>query len=114
MDLNFNWTILGKQGWRFLTKPNNLVNLLYKTRYFPNTRFLDSSLGNNPSFIWRSVWEAKAVVKEGARWMVGSGNKINIIGQPWLTDAHNPYIISDVKAIRQNIIASIMCMDRGE
>lgn len=28
-------------------------------------------MGNNPSYTWRSLWSAKALVMEGSRWRVG-------------------------------------------
>lgn len=64
---DFNLAMLGKQAWRFVTRPNSLVSQLYKARYFPQSSFLDAEMGNNPNFIWRSVWEAKAVIVAGSR-----------------------------------------------
>lgn len=48
---DFNVAILGKQGWRFIIHPISLVSRLYKAKYFPDTDFLQSSLGHSPSFI---------------------------------------------------------------
>lgn len=59
-DLNI--AMLGKQAWRFVTQPNSLVSQLYKAKYFSQVNFLNAQLGNNPSFIWRSIWEARAVI----------------------------------------------------
>lgn len=63
---DFNLAMPGKQGWRFLSKLGSLIAKLFKARYFPNSNFLDATLGNNPSFVWRSIWEAKNLVKSGA------------------------------------------------
>lgn len=65
---DFNLALLAKQGWRFLTKPNSLVSKVYKSRYFP------SSI---------------------ARWRVGNGRDIDILGQPWLEGNQNPYATSE-------------------
>lgn len=62
---DFNVSMLGKQGWRIMTNPNSLVAKLYKARYFVNTDFLNASIGHNPSFIWRSILEARELLKEG-------------------------------------------------
>lgn len=64
---DFNLALLGKQGWRFILRPKTLVSRVYKAHYFSNVHFLDAALGNNPSFIWRSVWEAKGVVRDEVR-----------------------------------------------
>lgn len=62
----------------------------------------------NPSFVWRSIWEAKDVIKEGISWMVGSGEKIDICNQPWLQDVIDPYITSNNQVIQQNKVSSLM------
>lgn len=79
---DFNLAMLGKQGWRLMSKPESLVTKVYKVRYFPKGDFLESENGYNPSFIWRSLWKAKDLVKFGTRWRIGSGTKVQIIGQP--------------------------------
>lgn len=53
---DFNIAMLGKQGWRFLTNPESLVSRLYKDKYFEHSDFLNSTLGHNPSFIFRSIF----------------------------------------------------------
>lgn len=105
-----NLAMLGKQCWRILTRPNCLIDQMLKTKYFPKVNFQDAPLGNNPNFIWRSIWEEKLVVAAGARWKVGAGNKINITGQHWLNDNDNPYITSDNPSIHQAIVNSLMCI----
>ncbi|XP_030494621.2 uncharacterized protein LOC115710395 [Cannabis sativa] len=60
---DFNLSLLGKQGWQLLTNESSLIGKVFKARYYPNKTFLDASLGNNPSFVWRSVHEAHAIVR---------------------------------------------------
>lgn len=48
---DFNLALLGKQGWRFTSRPMSLVSRVYKACYFPKVHFLDAELGHNPSFI---------------------------------------------------------------
>lgn len=108
---DFNLALLGKQGWRFLTKPDSLVSRIYKARYFPSNNFLSSSLGHNPSFVWRSVWEAKNLVQMGVRWEIGSGDNIAIIGQPWLNDRSNPYITTVSETLNNSKVSSLLNMD---
>lgn len=52
---DFNLSLLDKQGWRFLKRQESLASKVYKARYFPKGNFFDASLGNNPSFVWRSI-----------------------------------------------------------
>lgn len=107
---DFNLAMLGKQCWRILTRTKSLINQMLKAKYFPMVNFLDAPLGNNPSFTWRSIWEAKLVVAAGAHWKLGARSKINITGQPWLNDNDNPYITSDNPSIHEATVNSLMCM----
>lgn len=109
---DFNIAMLGKQAWRFLTMPESLATKVYKARYFADGNFLESSLGTSPSFIWRSIWESKDLVKSGVRWLVGPGESISIKGQPWLADETNPCVMSESEAIVDKKVASLMCIDR--
>ncbi|XP_058741946.1 uncharacterized protein LOC131614368 [Vicia villosa] len=61
----FNYAMLGKQAWNIMTNPDNLVTKLFKARYFPNCDFLDSGIGHNPSYVWRSVWSSKFLIRGG-------------------------------------------------
>jgi hypothetical protein len=69
----FNMAMVAKQGWNFIKKPNSLVAKVYKARYFPNSSFIASHLGNNPSYAWRSIWKSRQVLMRGCRWSIGDG-----------------------------------------
>lgn len=58
----FDVVMLGKQGWRLLTKVSSLVAKVLKAWYFPNSSFVKASLGKAPLLvrilgflIWRMV-----------------------------------------------------------
>jgi len=53
-----------------------VVSRLFKAKYFPNSDFIGSNIGHNPSYVRRSIFSAKIVVKQGARWRIGSGVNI--------------------------------------
>jgi hypothetical protein len=61
----FNHAMLGKQSWNLLTKPNALFTKLFKAKYFPRSDFHEASIGHNPSYVWRSIWSSKFMVKGG-------------------------------------------------
>ncbi|XP_041009473.1 uncharacterized protein LOC121253538 [Juglans microcarpa x Juglans regia] len=81
---DFNVALLGKHVWRFLNDPTSLVAQVYNSKYHRNSCILDAKVGNAPSFIWRSVWAAKEVTKEGLIWQVGNGRSIKIWKHRWL------------------------------
>jgi hypothetical protein len=80
----FNLAMLAKQGWRLLQTPNSLVAQILKEKYFPNDSFMDAHLGRKPSYAWRSIWNAKSLLREGLVWRVGDGKSIHIWGDKWL------------------------------
>lgn len=105
---DFNLALLGKQGWRFVTRPQSLASRIYKARYFPEGHFFEAKLGGNPSFVWRRILEARKVVMDGSRWHLGSGKTVKIIGQPLLHDEVSPYISSDVQGLAGVTVSSLM------
>lgn len=60
----FNLALLAKQGWRLQNGHNSLLYWVLKAKYFPNGDFLNAALGNNPSYIWCSIFSAQSIVKQ--------------------------------------------------
>ena len=83
----FNLALLGKQGWNLLTKPHTLVARVFKEKYFPSRKYISSNLGSNPSFVWKSIWLTKEVVRLGYRMRIGSGKITRVWNDPWVTPA---------------------------
>jgi ribonuclease HI len=88
----FNLAMVAKQGWNFISKPHTLVSRIFKARYFPSTSLFDASLGNNPSYVWRSIWKSRQVLMEGCRWVIGDGSTINVMYEPWLRNGNNSWV----------------------
>lgn len=62
----FNLAILAKQAWRLLIhNSHSLFHRVYKARYFLDYYFMTARLGNNPSFVWRSLLAARNVIVKG-------------------------------------------------
>ncbi|GMI72452.1 hypothetical protein HRI_000914500 [Hibiscus trionum] len=80
----FNIAILAKQGWHILTRPNGLLARVLKGKYFPNGSFMDSNLGSNPSYTWKSIWACRGLLEKGVSWMVGDGKSINVWNDSWV------------------------------
>jgi hypothetical protein len=72
----FNKALLAKQLWRLWQTPNSLIAGIMKAKYFPNCQVLEASLGNKPSFAWRSMFSSKELILEGMVWRIGNGEKV--------------------------------------
>ncbi|CAH9135001.1 unnamed protein product, partial [Cuscuta epithymum] len=93
---DFNLVMLGKQVWRLLTAPDSLLSKVFKARYFPRSSFIEAKIGGSPSFIWRSIMEAKPAIINNFRWRIGNGKSVNIWRDPWLPDRSYPKPVSQV------------------
>ncbi|MBA0776681.1 hypothetical protein Gotri_011646 [Gossypium trilobum] len=80
----FNIALLAKQGWRLMENPNSLLARTLKSKYYPESDFLQAELGYYPSFTWRSVWSTKKLLKEGMARRVGKGDQILIWTDAWI------------------------------
>ena len=74
----FNLAMLAKQAWLLIHHHHSLMYRVYKARYFPTCSFLEANLGNNPSYIWRSLLRAKDVILEGSVWKIRDGTIVEI------------------------------------
>ncbi|KAA3471189.1 reverse transcriptase [Gossypium australe] len=59
----FNVALLAKQGWCILNYPDSILTKVLKAKHFTNTNFLNSELGQLPSYIWKSEWVAKGLLE---------------------------------------------------
>jgi hypothetical protein len=80
----FNRAMLAKQCWRLLKWPDSLPARVLKEKYYPGLDFLESNLGKKPSYAWRSIWQAKALLQEGLIWRVGNGSRIDLWNDKWI------------------------------
>jgi hypothetical protein len=74
----FNKALLAKQGWRLIQNPDNLAGKIIKAKYLPRGSFLESGLGNKPSFAWQSIFGVIDLLQEGLIWRIGDGKKVKI------------------------------------
>lgn len=81
---DFNLSLLGKQSWNIITKPNSFVTRVLKARYFPTSSFFNPPLASISSYLWQSIWETRDLLKFGMYYRVGSGESILIWSDPWL------------------------------
>jgi hypothetical protein len=82
----FNLAMIGKQAWKLISNPNALITQLLKAKYYPHSDYFSASIGHNPSYVWRSLWNTREVLQRGLKWSIGTGESISVWNQPWLQD----------------------------
>jgi hypothetical protein len=80
----FNKALLAKQCWRLFQNPDSVTASIPQTKYYPQSSFLDSSLGSRLSFAWNNIFSEKDLSQQGLIWRVGDGQSIEVSGDRWL------------------------------
>ena len=80
----FNLAMIAKQAWRPIQGSHSLFFRVYKACYFPTCSFMEVGLGLNPSFVWRSLLEARELIRAATVWKVGDGRSIKLEDNRWL------------------------------
>jgi hypothetical protein len=85
----FNLALLAKQGWQLIQKLHSLLFRVLKSKYFPNTSFMEAPIPIHSSYTWRSIAQAREVIYQGARWCKGSN-----LGDKWLPTPTTHQVVS--------------------
>ena len=65
-----------------MENPTSLVGKVFKAKYFPNSFLLEAGIGNNTSYVWRSILRGRKLLMKGIRWRVVTGSNISIFKCP--------------------------------
>ncbi|XP_019183645.1 PREDICTED: uncharacterized protein LOC109178466 [Ipomoea nil] len=100
---------IGSWSKKLLSQAGSLVAKVYKARYYPTTSFTDATIGNCPSYCWRSIMAAHAMVVSGVRRRIGNGQTTLIWGHPWLRDNPSPLIQTEMpQQLREARVAGLI------
>lgn len=67
---------------------------VFKAKYYRHSDFFGSSLGTCGSYVWKSLWGTKFLVKEWILWRVGKGTEIKVWEEPWVINGDSCFITS--------------------
>uniref|UniRef100_A0A803LSX0 Uncharacterized protein n=1 Tax=Chenopodium quinoa TaxID=63459 RepID=A0A803LSX0_CHEQI len=57
---------------------------ILKEKYFLNSSFLDAVVSPDASYSWKSICNARWVLRKGVRKIIGSGASVDIWKDPWV------------------------------
>ncbi|CAA0807004.1 Ribonuclease H-like superfamily protein [Striga hermonthica] len=80
----FNDSLILKQLWKLLTKPNSLMIRVLKKRYFPSGCVLVAKKSSAASWLWNSWVTVLNMHKDGFRREVKDGINTKILSHPWV------------------------------
>ncbi|XP_060960883.1 uncharacterized protein LOC133031409 [Cannabis sativa] len=100
-----------KQYWRLLVNDDSLVSRLYKAKYYAHGNLFSAELGDNPSFIWRSILEDKDLVHSCAQRTVANGENVSILVDPWLPHSSNNYVVTRHPALVNKSVSCLFQVD---
>ena len=63
---------------------NSLAYRVLKAKYFPKIDFVNASLGNNPSFTWKSLMEGRRVIEMGSKWRISNDYLVDAWEHKWI------------------------------
>uniref|UniRef100_A0A2N9GC52 Reverse transcriptase zinc-binding domain-containing protein n=1 Tax=Fagus sylvatica TaxID=28930 RepID=A0A2N9GC52_FAGSY len=98
----FNSALLARQCWRIIKNPHSLLVRVLKSKYFPNSSFLDAKMPHNASFAWRSILGAREIISLGTRWRVGNGTNIRIWKDRWIPTRSTFKVQSPISILQEN------------
>lgn len=80
----FNKAMLGKQGWRLLTRPDALCSRVLKGKYFPNSDFLGATRKRRSSETWRAILYGRDVLNRGIIKRIGPISSVPVWNDNWI------------------------------
>lgn len=81
----FNDALLAKAAWRILKFPQSLLSRILLGKYCLSSTFLEAAHPSAGSHGWRGIIIGRDVLLKSLGWIVGSGSKISVWNDPWLS-----------------------------
>ena len=105
----FNDALLAKQTWCLPHDKSSLFYRVFKAKYFPDTFVMEAKILANSSYAWKSIMKGRNMIKQGAKWRIGSGGAIHIWGENWLPNLGHPKVLSPrVEGRGVNLVADLI------
>lgn len=88
------WPCLRNKDGDFFIGDDSLLFKVFKTKYFPNTSFLEAKPKQASSWAWQSILASREIIAKRWQWQVANGEYIDIWNDPWLMDPLYPKVLT--------------------
>lgn len=110
----FNQTLLARQGWCLLQRPDSLCARVLKSKYYPNGELLDRVFNADASPVWRGIEFGVELLKQGVIWRVGDGKKIQIQHDQWIPRKEGLKVVKFIRRTRLRWVNQLMLPEKKE
>ena len=111
----FNDSLLAKQVWRMINHLDSLCHRVFKARFFPNCSILEVRESTTGSYAWKSILNARDVIRKGMVWRIGNGSSVRIKEDKWLPVKTHRSIVSPLSTIEPGTrVNSLIKAETGE
>lgn len=83
---SFNLAMLGKKGWRLISRPDSLCARVLKGRYFHDTEFMRATRKKHASRTWRAILASREALDHGLIKRISDGATTEIWGDRWIAN----------------------------
>ncbi len=81
---------------------------ILKEKYYSASDFLHANLGQQPSYAWQNILQAKAILEAGLVWRVENGEHIKIWGDKLIFSTSSHLLHSLVKELESDAKVSAL------
>jgi hypothetical protein len=82
----FSIAMLGKQGWRLMTRPYSLCARVLKGKYYPHGDFLSARKKKHASHTWHAILAGRKALNLGLIKWIGDGTQTNVWTDNWIPE----------------------------
>ncbi|XP_030936458.1 uncharacterized protein LOC115961661 [Quercus lobata] len=102
----FNDALLVKQVWRLINNPDPLCHRVFKARFFPDCSILEAQASSSGSYAWKSIINARDVIRKGMVWHIGTGEAVRIKEDRWLPGSTNCSVLLPLPSLAPDVKVS--------